>query len=654
MYVMDEANLETHQLGGWFSQQPQWSAAFLERGIRMVERDKNHPSVIVWSLGNEAGTGPNHVAMAHWIHTFDPTRPVHHEGAQGIPYDPAYTDFVSRMYPSLEATDSLARLPGEERPFVLIEYVHSMGNSTGNLPEYWELVSRHPRLIGGFIWDWMDQGILKETGDGRSFWAYGGDWGPVGTPSDANFNINGVVWPDGTPKPALHEVKRAYQPVAFEAADATAGRIRVRNGFDFTALSAFRLDWSILADGEEVASGTAPALGAAPGTEETVVLGYALPERAPGVEYFLNLSLVQREARRLVPAGHEVASEQLALPSGPAVGAASAGSLPTLAVEESAGAVTVSGDGFTARFDLDAGTLVSLRLEGTELIQRGPRLDLWRAATDNDWGNELPRRAAVWHHADERTTLVDHEVARLSDRAARIRFAFRIDDDAGTPAATYTTTYTVLGSGDIMVDQSFEKAGAELPELPRFGMNLELPRAFDRVTWYGRGPFENYQDRNTAAFVGRYESTVGDLYVPYVRPQENGYRTGVRWVAVTDQDGVGLLAVGMPLLGVGAHHNRMTDFESPEAGFVDRHEAVNRHTTDVVPRDLTSLNLDLAQMGVGGNNSWGAETLTKYRLLEPAYRYSVRLRAFRGDARTAADVARQPPPVPDPGGSDTR
>jgi beta-galactosidase len=556
------------------------------------------------------------------------------------------------MYPSLEATALLAEQPGEDRPMVLVEYAHSMGNSTGNLAEYWELIHRYPRLIGGFIWDWMDQGILKTAHDGRSFWAYGGDWGPPGTPSDANFSINGVVWPDAMPKPGLYEVKKVYQPVAFEADDLAAGRIRVRNGFDFTDLSAYRLDWRILADGDEVVSGEAPALSAAPGTDVTVAQGYTLPEPTPGVEYFLNVSLKQREVRRLVPAGHEVASEQFALPSGPAIAEAATSSLPTLAVEEDAGTVSVTGEGFTARFDLQAGTLASLRFDGTELIQRGPRLDLWRAATDNDWGNDLPRRAAVWHHAYDRTSVVDHQVTVLSDRAARVRFDFRIDDETGATAATCTTTYTVLGSGDILVDQSFEKADLELSELPRFGMNLELPRAFGDVVWYGRGPFENYQDRNSAAFVGRYESSVEGLYVPYVRPQENGYRTDVRWVAVTNDEGVGLLAVGMPLLSVSAHHERMEDFESPEAGFMERHEAVNRHTTDVVPRDLTSLNLDLAQMGVGGNNSWGAETLREYRLLGSAYSYRVRLRPFRGDADRAGELARQRPPVPGGGLSD--
>jgi beta-galactosidase len=315
--------------------------------------------------------------------------------------------------------------------------------------------------------------------------------------------------------------------------------------------------------------------------------------------------------------------------------------LPDLALEEADGAATLAGPDFTARFDLREGTLASLEYRGIELIRRGPRLDLWRAATDNDWGNELPRRAAVWREAPARSDLVSADVTRLAEQAVRLRFDRRLHDESGGEVARVVTTYTVLGSGDIVVRNAFDKTAPDLPELPRLGMNLELPRAFDRVTWYGRGPFENYWDRKTAAYVGRYESRVGDMLERYVRPQENGQRTDVRWVAVTRDDGVGLLAVGMPVLEFSAHHNVREDFESPEAGFAPRHEAVNRHINDVRPRDLTSLDLDYRQMGVGGNNSWGQETIEKYRLLDSSYRYTFRLRAFDADETGPAELARR-------------
>jgi len=645
MYVMDEANLETHALGGWFSNQQEWAHAFQERGLRMVERDKNHPSVIIWSLGNESGTGPNHAAMAGWIRDFDPARPIHYAGAAGgrgdrvLDYE--YADFVSRMYPSLEDTVRLATQEGETRPFVLIEYAHSMGNSTGNLQEYWDLVQRYPRLIGGFIWDWKDQGIVKKNADGEWFWAYGGDWGPPDVPSDANFMINGLVWPDVTPKPALSEVKKVYRYVFFEPEDLKDGRIKVRNDYSFTDLSAFRLEWEITADGVRVESGIVDDLRGAPGETVSVRLGYRLPDAAPGVEYFLNLSLKYREANRLLPAGHEAVSDQFALPLGREVAPTDPASLPRLTLRQRAGEATVRGQGFTVRFDLRAGTLASLRFGSTELIRKPLELNLWRAATDNDWGNSLPRRAAIWKDMGSRTKLTTAAVVRLSPQAVRVQFDRTIVDSKGAEAATYTTGYVVLGSGDIFVENEFRKSDDKLPELPRFGMNMELPRVFDQMTWFGRGPFENYWDRNTAAHVGRYAGSVAEQYVAYVRPQENGNKTDVRWVALTNNEGVGLLAVGMPHLSISAHHNIIEDFDHTQAGYVERHEAVNRHIDDIKPRDLVSLNLDYRQMGVGGNNSWGAQTIDKYRLLDQSYRYSFRLRPFRGTADTAAELARQ-------------
>jgi beta-galactosidase len=611
----------------------------------MVERDKNHPSIIIWSLGNESGTGPNHAAMAGWMRDLDPTRPIHYAGAAGgrgdNVYDFAYADFVSRMYPSLEGTLQLATQPGETRPFVLIEYAHSMGNSTGNLQEYWDLVHSQKRIMGGYIWDWKDQGIVKKTENGEWFWAYGGDYGPPGTPSDANFMINGIVWPDQTPKPALHEVKKVYRYVFTEPEDLAAGRIRLRNGYSFTDLSAFRLDWKVLADGVRVDSGSVANLSGAPGQTTSVQLGYRLPEPRPGVEYVLNLSLKYKQANRLLPAGHEAVSDQFALPVRREATPIDLASLPRLALQQTDAAATVTGRDFTARFDLHAGTLASLQFAGTDLIRRGLELNLWRAATDNDWGNQLPRRAAVWKNIEPRTKLTRAQVTPLSEQAVRVRFEKTVADSAGSQVASYATSYTVLGSGDIIVENTFDKASAQLPELLRFGMNLELPRAFDRIAWYGRGPFENYWDRNTAADVGRYAGSVAEQYVAYVRPQENGNKTDVRWATLTNAGGVGLLAVGMPHLSISAHHNTIEDFDHPQAGYVARDQAVNRHINDIKPRDLVSVNLDYRQMGVGGNNSWGMQTIDKYRLLEQSYRYSFRIRPFRGNLNAAAELARQ-------------
>ncbi|MDX1676094.1 MAG: beta-galactosidase domain 4-containing protein, partial [Longimicrobiales bacterium] len=396
--------------------------------------------------------------------------------------------------------------------------------------------------------------------------------------------------------------------------------------------------------GVPVDSGAMTLPAVAPGDSAVLELGYTLPEPEPGREYFLDLSVRSAAPRGMVPSGHEVAAAQLALPVAvPPVAVATDG-MPRLAIDGSPDSVRVSGDGFDVGFDLRDGTLSSLRFRGEELILRAPMPNFWRAPIDNDWGNGLPRRALLWRNAGTARELVDARVTRESPGVVRVRFDYVLLDHEGDPAADYTSVYTVLGSGDVLVANTFAKRSPELPELPRMGMNLQLPASFDAMTWLGRGPHENYWDRKTAADVGRYSGSVAEQYVPYIRPQENGYKTDVRWVALTRGDQVGLLAVGMPHLGVSAHHNVLEDFETPEAGFVghnDRWRARNRHTVDVVPRDLVSLNLDYRQMGVGGDNSWGAMTHDEYRLLEPRYSYAFRLRAFDPAAEEPGTLARR-------------
>jgi beta-galactosidase len=315
-------------------------------------------------------------------------------------------------------------------------------------------------------------------------------------------------------------------------------------------------------------------------------------------------------------------------------------SLPALTLARSDADVTVAGPDVTVRFDLRRGTLASLRYRGTELIQQAPRPHLWRAPTDNDWGNGLPRRARVWRYAGENRTVTRSDAEQVAPGVVRVTIEQALKDEGDHPVATWETVYTVLGSGDILVDNTLTKASPSLPELPRVGTSLVLPGRFDRYEWFGRGPFENYWDRKTAALVGRYASAVADLYTPYVRPQENGNRTDVRWAALTDSTGVGLLAVGDPVLEVTALENLPEDFETPGAGYVGRSDTRNRHISDVRPRDLVWLGLDLHVMGVGGDNSWGAQTHDAYRLLEESYQYGFRLRPFDAREESAEDLAR--------------
>jgi beta-galactosidase len=643
MYIIDEANIESHGMGYnrdvTLGDKPEWLASHLDRTQRMVERDKNHPSIIIWSLGNEGGDGHNFLATYRWIHQRDSTRPVQYEREGEQTNAPErHSDLKVPMYSRVRDLVTYATSDAD-RPLIMCEYAHAMGNSTGNLQEYWDTIKKYPKLQGGFIWDWVDQGLLETAWDGSKYWSYGGDYGPPGTPSDANFNDNGLVNPDRTPHPALWEVKKVYQYVNVEAVDLHAGTVRVKNEYEFTDLSDFSLRWQITADGVPVDSGVVAQLHGAPGTTQTVSLGYALPAARPGLEYFLNLSAVRRSALGLLPAGHVVATEQFALPVTTPAPAIAQGDALTLTRGDSS--ATVTGGALSARFDLRRGTLASLRYRGTELIRQGPQPNLWRPSTDNDWGNNLPRRARVWRYAGQNRTVMSSRVEQTSPTTVRVTLDQELHDEAGLAVATFSTTYTVLGTGDILVDNRFTKSASTLPELPRVGMSFILPGTFSQMTWLGRGPFENYWDRKTAAFVGLYSGPVSAQYFPYVRPQENGNKTDVRWLALTDSTGVGLLAVGAPLLEVEAHNNLSDDFESPEAGYMPRELSRNRHISDVKPRDLVWLDLDLHQMGVGGDDSWGAQTHDAYRLLAPEYRYSFRLRPFDGRRESPADLARQ-------------
>jgi beta-galactosidase len=377
---------------------------------------------------------------------------------------------------------------------------------------------------------------------------------------------------------------------------------------------------------------------AGPHDSTIVTLGYRLPTAQPGHEYFLGLALRQRDSVGLVPAGYPLATEQMALPVSSAAPPIGAEGQPPLQVARTDRDITVTGGDVVVRFDVRQGTLTGLRYKGTDLIQRGLQPNLWRPATDNDWGNGLPRRTRVWRYAAQSPAVSAPRVRQPSPGVVEIQFDLTLHDDAGADVATFATSYSVFGSGDVVVEARLAKIGNNV-ELPRMGMNLVMPDGFDRMTWFGRGPFENYWDRKTAAFVGRYTATVASQFTPYVRPQENGNKTDVRWVAISNGT-TGLLAVGAPLLEVEAHHNLPEDFETPGAGFVDRDATINRHISDIVPRPLTWLALDLHQIGVGGDDSWGAWTHPEYRLTDSSYRYAFRLRPFDARSDDPATLAR--------------
>ncbi|MEN6561880.1 MAG: glycoside hydrolase family 2 TIM barrel-domain containing protein [Acidobacteriota bacterium] len=627
LYVVDEANIESHGMGYGpesLAKDPAWGPAHLDRVERLVGRDKNHPSVIIWSLGNEAGDGVNFENAYAWLKKADPTRPVQYERAELRPH----TDIFCPMYDSIEEMLEYAATE-QDRPLIQCEYAHSMGNSTGDLQDYWDAIESRDQLQGGFIWDWVDEGFAARNARGEPFWAYGGDYGPPDTPSDQNFCCNGLVAPDRTPHPALFEVKKVYQYVKLSAAGLAAGQIGIRNGYAFIGLGGFDLGWEIAASGKAVASGTLRCPAAAPGAGATVRLPLPRFQARPGAECFLNLSVRTREAWAGVPRGHVVASEQF--PLGPAVGteAAAAGTpLPPLTIENGPRFLRVLGGDFAVRFDRLTGGLDSFVHEGTELIGAGIEPNYWRAPTDNDFGNQMPRRLNVWRQASLYRDLTALEARGTAPGRVTVTVAYAL---AGGQASQ-TLEYAVGGDGAIALRSTLVlKAGANLPELPRAGIKLALPGAFDRIAWYGRGPFENYRDRRTAAFVGLYDMTPAEP-CPYVSPQEFGNRTDTRWLAVRDGLGRGLLVTGDPLFEFSAHPFWPEDLTQPSRG--------SKHPPDVQRRDLTCLTLDHGQMGVGGDDSWGARVHPQYTLPAGDYRFSLVFRPLGAGDDPAARAAR--------------
>ena len=631
IYVLDEANLETHGVTGRLTNDSQWLSAFVERARRMVERDKNHPSVVMWSLGNESGMGPNHAAMAGWIRESDPTRPIHYEGAAMKPRDPAWVDVVSRMYTRIPELAQMAKDPLDTRPVVLCEYAYARGNAVGNLKEYWDLIESEDRLLGGFIWDWVDKGLRKRDAQGREFWAYGGDYGDE--PNDGTMVCNGIVLPDRRPEPELYEVAKVYQRIDTTAVDAAAGRIRVRNEHDFRDLDFVEVAWSVEHDGRVVDEGRMPAPALGPKQEGELRLPLKRVAPGPGAEAFLKVRYALAKDEVWAKAGHVVAWEQVPLPAGEAAPAVALAAMPPVELDESGPALTVKGKGFSVAVGRASGALESFRHEGRELVASPLVPNFWRVPLDNDIGflllNDMPRRLAAWKTAGPQRRVASVKAERLSPQAVRITA------EATLPAASsaYVTTWTVYGSGDVVVEARFTPGG-ELPELPRFGMQMAVPGALGTMTWLGRGPHENYWDRHTGAAVGRYSGRVEDLVHPYVRPQENANRTDVRWVALTGADGSGLLASGLPLLSVSAWPYTMEDLEKAT------------HVNELPRRDAVTLNLDLRQMGVGGDDGWGARPHAEYTLDAKPYAYSFRLRPYAPSMGSLDEVARRGPPRP--------
>ncbi|MFE9425605.1 glycoside hydrolase family 2 TIM barrel-domain containing protein [Kitasatospora sp. NPDC006697] len=615
LWVIDECDYETHGFegAGWRgnpSDDPRWADALLDRARRMVERDKNHPSVILWSLGNEAGTGRNLGLMADWIRARDPQRPIHYEGDRSC----RDADVYSRMYVPHEELELIGRraeppledpeLDARRRamPFILCEYAHAMGNGPGGLAEYQRLFERHPRCQGGFVWEWIDQGLAQRTADGRPFFAYGGDFGEE--LHDGNFVCDGLLFPDRSPSPGLLEYKKVIEPVRLSG-DAATGLLTVANGHDFAGLDHLAFGWTVECEGVEAAAGVleVPPLG--PGESAAVKLP-ALPDGLPAGERWWTVRACLAAPTEWAQQGHEVAWTQFPATSAEAPAAVTpAGRLAPVAD----GARITLG---TGEFDAATGRL--LRLGGLELD--GPQLDVWRAPTDNDNGPSWEPYAPVaagWrrigldrmrHRIDEVATDGSSLTVRTRLTAAAIGLGL---------AVTYRWTADGAPGGGLRLTVAVRPEGEWPGPLPRLGLRLGLPARLDRVTWFGGGPGEAYPDTREAARIGRYSRSVDAMQTPYVLPQENGSRIDVRWAEFAAASGETLRVEGAPLFALTA---RRWTTEQLDAA---------RHTTDLVPGERVWVNLDLAQHGIG-SASCGPDVLPQHRLAVAPAEFGVTLR----------------------------
>jgi beta-galactosidase len=606
LYVLDEANVEAHGYGSnlpnRISMGKDYTEAWVDRVRRMIERDKNHPCLIGFSLGNEAGIGKNPAAAREWAKENYPGFMISYEQGMSV-----HSDIFCPMYTPPQDVVWWWKRFGRGKPMVLIEYAHAMGNSVGNFQEYWDVFESHPHLQGGFIWDWVDQGVRKKSEDGREFWAYGGDFGDQ--PNDGNFNCNGLVAPDREAHPHLSEVKKVYQEIKAEPVDLAAGKVRVRNKYIFRDLSLVEGAWELSEDGRRIQTGALPRLDLAAGETRELTLPLSKIERKPAAEYFLTVSFALAQDEAWAPKGYVIAWDQLSLPNpAPPAPESLSSSLSPIQLSETNKAFAVQGRNFTVRIGRQSGALESYVYQGRELIAAPLQPNFWRPPTDNDRGNGMPERQGVWREAGPKRVVESVTARQVSSREVEVTARARLA--AGRSA--FKSVYRIYSNGEIVVEAEV-KAKGRLPDLPRFGMQMAVPGEFRRVEWFGRGPQENYGDRNTGAAVGIYSGTVDELVHPYLEPQETGNRTEVRWVTFTNAEGMGLKATGLPLLNFSAWPWRMEALEQA------------KHPYQIVRSSDITVNLDYRQMGVGGDNSWGALPHPPYRLSAGEYRYGFQL-----------------------------
>ncbi len=608
IYVVAEANIESHGMGygeRTLGNDIRFKDAHVERNRRNVQRNYNHPSVIFWSLGNEGGYGACFEVAYDCVKSMDPNRPVQYERAG---YE-GKTDIYCPMYLDYRGVQRYCEDPARTKPLIQCEYAHAMGNSEGGFREYWDLIRKYPKYQGGFIWDFVDQSIRWKGKDGRMVYAYGGDFNLFDV-SDQNFCDNGLISPDRVPNPHMHEVGYYYQNIWTSLIDAASGEIEIYNENFFRDLSAYSLEWEVLCDGEPVRHGSVDDLSlcAAPQTRARMRLPLGTLD-CPG-ELLLNVRYILKEAEGLLPAGFAVAKQQLVLRERPAGELVFANcvtnnaplSLPVID-DSDRSYIPVSGEGFTVLFNRRSGEMVRYCIDGVEMLAAGESLtpNFWRAPTDNDFGAGLQRRYAVWNNPQMRLASID---AKMEDGLAVVRAEYEIAAVGGK----LSMTYRINNSGAVEVTEAL-KADPEnkAANLFRFGVQIPMPESFERIVYYGRGPVENYSDRKDSQPLGVYDQSVTEQFYPYIRPQETGTKSDIRWWRIVDPSGRGLeVTAEEPFSASALHYSIETLDDGPAKG--------QRHSGELDTDPVTNLLIDKAQMGLGCVNSWGAVPMEEYML----------------------------------------
>ncbi len=595
IYLWDEANIESHELRreSTLAKDPEWQEAFLDRGRRMVERDKNHPSVIVWSLGNETGLGENHYAMETMIRERDPSRPIHYEDhldRRGPERKPSRFDIISDMYASPEDMKEYHE-DYPARPVIICEYVHAMGNSVGGLQDYWDVIYAHPRMQGAFVWDWVDQGLAKYTESGEKYWAYGGDFGD--SPNDGSFCLNGLVYPDRRTSPAIQEIKKIYQYIHFEPTNLPNGEIKLINRYNFTSLDYFDARWQIKSEGKLLQEGEISLPGIQPKDSGIIRLPIRLPEPdpaglLPGKEYFLDIQVFLPEDKKWATKGHLVAWEQFLLSSvspAPATATADIPS-PDYTVTEEQASVIINGKGYTITFSKE-GMLESWLLDGKELIMNGAFINFWRPPTEND----LKDRNGYGKWKEAGLDSLDHiltgfTTSRDDEGRLLLTSSFDLHNKRQELIFQVKISYRIDGDGKMQVEVLADPG--DKPEyLAKTGMQFRLPGRYSNVEWYGMGPHETYPDRQSSGRVDVFRKTVDELWEDYIVPQENGNRSQIRRVSISDDQGYGLRFSSQEPMNFSAY--RYNDASITEA----------KHTWQLEKEDYITFNFDYRQSGLG-------------------------------------------------------